>query len=125
MKYKVIASYRTYCATEVEADSKDEAIQKAQAMDGGDFEPIDLPNDDGDWTIQKVELLEANFTEEQQAFMKAYLNNVADAPIQVVQAFILSKEDDDFYEDYTEYYSGLADARGVWEDAKTFFQGKK
>jgi hypothetical protein len=125
MKYKITASYKNYCTTEVEAKNKEEAIQKGHAMDGGDFDPINLPNDDGQWTIEKVELLPENFTEEQQAFMEAYHSNVGCAPPDVVKLFLLTKDDDNFYEDYSEYYSGLADARGVWEDAKSYFKDKK
>ena len=126
MKYKVIASYKSYCATEVEAENKDEAIQKAHGMDGGDFEPIDLPHDDGEWTIEKVKLSPDNFTEEQQAFIKSYESNVADAPTEIVQAFVLSEDDDQFCKDFgNEYYTGLADARGVWEDAKRYFKEAK
>jgi len=126
MKYKITASYKSYCITEVEAKNKDEAIQKGHALDGGDFAPIDLPHEDGEWTIEKVELLPENFTEEQHAFMKAYLRNVADAPREIVQAFMLAQDDDDFYKEYCgEYYTGLADARGVWADARRYFKDGK
>lgn len=126
MKYTVIASYKSYCATEVEAENKDEALQKAHEMDGGDFEPIDLPHDDGEWTIEKIKLSPDNFTAEQQAFIKAYESNVADAPTEIVQAFILSTDDDEFCKAFgNEYYTGLADARGVWDDAKRYYKEAK
>jgi hypothetical protein len=75
--------------------------------------------------IKDITLSEENFTEEQLAFMKAYLTNVAVANKSVVKAFMLSKDDDEFYKDHSETYSGLADARGMWEDAKRFYKDGK
>jgi len=87
-------------------------------MDGADFKQTEL----GDWTIQEITLSGANFTEEQIAFMEAYLTNVASADRDTVKKFLLAKDHDTFCEEHgSEYYSGLADARGVWEDAKRFF----
>ena len=52
-------------------------------------------------------------------FIEAYDRNVSDAPREVVRLYLLSFDDFSkaFYEDYSEYYTGLADAHGVWEDA--------
>jgi hypothetical protein len=91
-------------------------------MDGENYEQKELSN----WTVQSVELLPENFTEEQQAFINSYLRNVADAPRGIVQAFVLAQDDDDFYKEYCgEYYTGLADARGVWADARKYFKDGK
>jgi hypothetical protein len=58
------------------------------------------------------------FNAEQLAFMKAYSSNVADAEPDIVALFLEMEDDHDgFYKLHSEYYSGLADARGVWNDA--------
>jgi hypothetical protein len=117
MKYTVTASFTTNCIAEIEADNPDLAYQKAKDMDGADFKQTEL----GDWTIQEITLSGANFTEEQIAFIQAYGRNVAVADDEVVKAFVLSDDHDEYYKDHSDTYSGLADARGVWEDAKRFF----
>jgi hypothetical protein len=54
-KYKVTASYLTYCTLEIEAKNEDEAWQIARESEGGDFEP--LPDID-DWYIEDVQLIQ-------------------------------------------------------------------
>ena len=39
-KFKVIASYLTFCQIEIEAENEDQAWQIAHETDGGDFEPM-------------------------------------------------------------------------------------
>jgi hypothetical protein len=39
-KFRVIASYLTFCELELEADNEDEAWELAREADGGDFEPL-------------------------------------------------------------------------------------
>ena len=122
MKYKVTASYTITCVAQVEADTADDAHLQAKTMDGENYEQKELSN----WTVQSVELLPENFTEEQQAFMKAYHSNVGSAPSDVVKAFILSESHDEFCREHgNEYYSGLADAIGVWDDALAYVRRSK
>jgi len=60
------------------------------------------------------------FAPDERAFIDAYLSNVAEAPQDVVVDFLLM-EDEHFYEKYgTEYYTGLADAWGVWWEARRY-----
>ena len=115
--YKVTASFITNCVAEVTANNADEAYQIAKDMDGGEFSQTKQD----DWKIQEITLSENNFTEEQLAFIKAYSTNVAVADDDVVKAFVLSDDHDEFYKDHSDTYSGLADAHGVWRDAKNFF----
>lgn len=49
-KYKVLASYLTFCELEVEAENEDEAWELAREADGGSFEPDGF----GDWSINDV-----------------------------------------------------------------------
>lgn len=55
-KYRVIASFITYCETEIEAESMDEAYLIALDMDGGSFDPMEGAQDD--WSIDEVEELQ-------------------------------------------------------------------
>lgn len=65
------------------------------------------------------------FTQDELAFMDAYLSNVAEAPRDVVEDF-MRMEGDEFYEKYgNEYYTALADALGVWYDALAYARGNK
>ena len=65
--------------------------------------------------------IKRNLTVEEIAFMDAYQSNVSGAPPHVVEAFLRAESHDQFCEEYgLEYYSGLADARGVWQDALSF-----
>lgn len=53
-----------------------------------------------------------------RAFLDAYRQNVASAPREIVEVFLSMQDDHDgFYEMYSEYYSSIADAHGVWQDA--------
>jgi hypothetical protein len=50
-KFKVTACYHTYCITEVEAETEDQAYEMARDMDGGDF--IES-RENYDWHINEV-----------------------------------------------------------------------
>jgi hypothetical protein len=49
-KYKVYASYISFCYIDVEADSEEQAYEIAENTDGGDFKQTEL----GDWRIDRV-----------------------------------------------------------------------
>lgn len=54
-KFKVIASYVTFCELEVEAENENEAWKLAHDADGGDFEPMKGWQDElSDWNINDV-----------------------------------------------------------------------
>jgi hypothetical protein len=50
--YRVIASYVVEVYCDIEAESKDEAWDKAYHLDGGDYKPT---NNGGDWQIDRIE----------------------------------------------------------------------
>ena len=50
-KYRITASYLTYCTAEIEAETEDQAREIAHDMDGGDFESS---RDCSDWSINEV-----------------------------------------------------------------------
>ena len=51
-KFKVTASYITYCTAEVEAEDRDQAYEMARDMDGGDFTQS---RDNYDWHISDIQ----------------------------------------------------------------------
>lgn len=55
-KYKVPAEMITDLFIEVEADSSEEAYQKAREADGSDF--LEYPQPSGDWRIGEPQLME-------------------------------------------------------------------
>jgi hypothetical protein len=50
--YRVIASYVVEVYCDIQAESKDDAWDKAYLIDGGDYKPT---NNDGDWQIDRIE----------------------------------------------------------------------
>ena len=118
MKYTVKATYTTSLKVDVEAKDINEAHQIAKDMQLSQFEQV---KDSGVLKLFGIEVSNANFTDEQLAFIKAYSTNVAVADDEVTKAFVLSDDHDEFYKDHSDTYSGLADAHGVWRDAKNFF----
>jgi len=53
-KFRVVASYVTYCTAEIEAETREEAWLQAKAMDGGDFD-VDRGDGYGDWEIDEIQ----------------------------------------------------------------------
>jgi hypothetical protein len=49
-KFRVVASYVTYCTAEIEAESREEAWEIAINMDGGDF----YYQATDDWDVSEV-----------------------------------------------------------------------
>lgn len=49
-KYRVLASYTSYCFMDIEAENLDEAREIAYNADGGDFKDQGL----GDWNIDEI-----------------------------------------------------------------------
>ena len=122
MIYTVKATYTTSLKVDVEAKDMTQAYNMAKDMQLSQFEQ---DKDSGVLKLSGIQVSDANFTDEQLAFIKAYSTNVAVADDEVTKAFVLSGDHDEFYKDHSDTYSGLADARGVWEDAKRFFTKEK
>ena len=67
-----------------------------------------------------------NLTPDEVAFMDSYSSNVADAPPEIVEAFLRAEDHDEFCKEYgSEYYTVLADTHGVWYDALQYARGNK
>lgn len=75
---------------------------------------------------ESVYPIKRNLTPDELAFMDAYSTNVSTAPPNVVEDYLRMENCDEFYDKYGgEYYSGLADAWGMWEDAKRYYTEAK
>ena len=63
---------------------------------------------------------------EKEAFIEAYDNNVSVAPREVVEKFVamMDHQNDKFYKEFSEYYTSITDAWGVWKDAIEFAKEK-
>ena len=123
MKYTVKATYTTSLKVDIEAKNQEEAYRMASCKDLSEYEQ---EKDSGVLKLSGIAVSDANLDEEQLAFTEAYLSNVASANRDTVIKFLLAKDHDTFYEEHGgEYYSGLADARGVWYDAKQYFTKEK
>ena len=55
-KYSVMAVMESYCYLDVEATSKEEALEIAQDTDGGEF--VEENEYDGDWRISMDNVME-------------------------------------------------------------------
>ena len=60
-----------------------------------------------------------------EAFIKAYAHNVANAPEDVVRRFLEVDDHTEFYKKHWEYYTSIADAYGVWHAALSYAQEQK
>ena len=58
-KFKVVASYTSYCMVEIEAEDIEQAWEIAWEMDGGSFTPMD--NEEGTWCIEDVQGIETTW----------------------------------------------------------------
>ena len=118
MKYTVKSAFITNVSAEIEADDFDQAYRIASLIDPDNYKTVEIE----DIKIKDISLSNENFNAEELAFIESYLTNVASADRDTVKKFLLAEDHDDFCEKHgDEYYTGLADARGVWCDAKRFF----
>ena len=126
MKYTIKLAFITHQTAQIEADDYDHAYKLASLLINKtendavslNFKTTEIESK----KIKEIVLSEDNFTAEQLAFIESYLTNVASADRDTVKKFLLAKDHDEFCNLHgDEYYTGLADARGVWYDAKQFF----
>lgn len=58
--------------------------------------------------------------EEQSAFVDAYCSHVCNAPYEIVEAFITDYENGDDVIEYSEHYTSIMDALGMWKAGITY-----
>jgi len=118
MKYTVKATYTRLVIVDIEAHDADKAFLLAKEMNVTQFDQI---KDSGVLKLFEIELSDANFTDEQLAFMQAYQNSVAVADRVVVKKYMLARDRENFDGDEHPDYSNITDAHEVWYHAKKFF----
>jgi hypothetical protein len=112
--YKVRKIYHQFHFATIEAESPEQAQERAEALTIDDCTPDDYT----EWKVYSVD--EASpFTVEELAFIDAYLNAVAEAPRESIVDFLLDKPVDN------EYYTSIADAYGMWCFAMKFSRDTK
>jgi len=116
MKYTVKATYTRLVIVDIEAHDADKAFLLAKEMNVTQFDQI---KDSGVLKLQEIELSDANFTDEQLAFMEAYQHGVAIADRDSVKKYLLGMSDENF--DPDSHCTSLGDAYEVWHHAKKFF----
>lgn len=121
--YKIRKVYHQYYYATIEADSLEQAQKRAEGLTIQDC----LPDEYAEWEVYSVDAIALRpLTPDELAFMSAYQSNVADAPPDVVEGFLRAEDGDSFCKQYgNEYYTGLADAWGVWEEAMDYARGGK
>jgi hypothetical protein len=116
--YKVRKVYHQYYHATIEADSPEQAQERAEGLSIEDCQSDDYI----EWEVYSVDAITPRpLTPDQIAFVDAYCLAVCDAPRDIVEAFIREDDGDKFSEEYgLEYYSGLADAHNMWDLALQF-----
>ena len=116
--YKVRKVYHQYYHATIEADSPEQAQERAEGLSIEDCQSDDYI----EWEVYSVDAITSRpLTPDQTAFVDAYCLAVCDAPRDIVEAFIREDDGDKFSEEYgLEYYSGLADAHNMWDLALQF-----
>jgi hypothetical protein len=67
-----------------------------------------------------MKTIETTLSKEDEAFIEAYANNVANAPEDVVREYLAVNNHTEFYEKHWEYYGSIADAHGMWHAALSY-----
>lgn len=118
--YKIRKVYHQYYHATIEADSPEQAQERANVLRVDECTPDEYI----DWEVYSVDETTPApkpLTPDQIAFVDAYCLAVCDAPRDIVEAFIREDDGDKFSEEYgLEYYSGLADAHNMWDLALQF-----
>ena len=123
-KFKITASYTTHHEAEVLAADENQAWLLAKAMDQSLFNPT---KDSSWYLIDSVEV-PVKLTAEQYAFIDAYCNGVGDYPAEVVTAWFLMEDGDEFNEQYgagNSAYTSIADAHNMWHAALSYARENK
>jgi hypothetical protein len=67
---------------------------------------------------------EMTLSKEDEAFIEAYANNVADAPEEEVRLY-LTMDGDAYYKRNSGHYTSITDAYGVWHAALSYAKEQK
>ena len=123
-KFKITASYTTHHEAEVLAADENQAWLLAKAMDQSLFNPT---KDSSWYLIDSVEI-PVQLTADQHAFITAYCDGVGDYPAEVVTAWFLMEDGDEFNDLYgagNSAYTSIADAHNMWHAALSYARESK
>jgi hypothetical protein len=123
-KFKITASEITHYEAEVLAADENQAWMLARGMDGSLFKEVGI----GDWAVIDAVEIPVQLTAEQSAFIDAYCNGVGDYPAEVVTAWFLMEDGDEFNEQYgagNSAYTSIADAHNMWHAALSYARENK
>lgn len=123
-KFKITASEITHYEAEVLAADENQAWMLAREMDGSLFKEVGI----GDWAVIDLVEVPVKLTAEQSAFIDAYCNGVGDYPAEVVKAWFLMEDGDEFNEQYgagNSAYTSIADAHNMWHAALSYARENK
>ena len=123
-KFKITASDITHYEAEVLAADANQAWMLAKEMDGSLFKKVG----DGSWAVIDATEIPVQLTPEQHAFIDAYCNGVGDYPAEVVKAWFLMEDGDEFNERYgagNSAYTSIADAHNMWCSALDYVRENK
>jgi hypothetical protein len=118
MKFTVTATYTTAITVDIDESNTTQAYLKACEMSLSDFEQV---KDSGVLKVHDITLSDANFSDEQLAFMTAYQNSVAVAERDTVKKYMVARDRENFDGDDHPDYSNITDAHEVWDHARRFF----
>lgn len=123
-KFKITASDITHYEVEVMALNENQAWALAKEMDGSLFTKVG----EGSWAVIDVTEVTVELTAEQQAFINAYCGGVGDYPAEVVKAWFLMDDGDEFNDLYgagNSAYTSIADAHNIWHAAISYARENK
>lgn len=124
-KFKITASYTTHHEAEVLAADENQAWLLAKNMDMSLFERV---KDSANWYLIDSVEIPVQLTPEQQAFINAYCDGVGDYPAEVVKAWFLMEDGDEFNDLYgagNSAYTSIADAHNMWHAAISYARENK
>ena len=123
-KFKITASEITHYEAEVLAADENQAWMLARGMDGSLFKEVGI----GDWAVIDAVEIPVQLTADQHAFITAYGEGVGDYPAEVVKAWFLIDDGDEFNERYgagNSAYTSIADAHNMWRNALAYARENK
>ena len=124
-KFKITASYTTHHEAEVLAADENQAWLLAKGMDMSLFERV---KDNAHWYLIDSVEIPVQLTADQHAFITAYCDGVGDYPAEVVKAWFLIDDGDEFNERYgagNSAYTSIADAHNMWRNALAYARENK
>jgi hypothetical protein len=124
-KFKITASHTTHHEAQVLAADENQAWLLAKGMDITLFERV---KDGANWCLIDSVEIPVQLTADQHAFITAYGEGVGDYPAEVVKAWFLIDDGDEFNERYgagNSAYTSIADAHNMWRNALAYARENK